>query len=481
MGDYADSSGHEHGFLDSGGVYTTLDFPGSIGTFAQAINDSGQIVGWYGSGSSSHGFLDSGGVYTLIDFPGSTSTFAQFINDSGQIAGNYDDSGGQVHGFLYSGGAYTTLNFPGTQGGTVVDGINASGQIVGVYTDSSGQHGFLDSGGVYTTIDFPGSTYINGLAINDAGQIAGSAEGGGSTQIYDFLYSGGAYTLIDLPGSAGGEALSINDSGEIVGSYIGNNQIHGFLAITNPTANPTANPDRTHVQFHGAVTAAAPGVLANDIDPIPGDHLIVSAVDDQTGNVGIPITGAYGTLTLNADGSFSYSETGALPASGVGLDVFNYSASTGQGGTATSTLTVVDTAAGYNYIALPSTSTGNLGMIGGNGPTVVDASQTQGVTFSVGNGPKAILAGTGDVIQAGNGPTTIYGAAGAALKAGNGPDTLYGAANEDLFGGSGPDTFVFTNQFGVNDVASFNPFIDNIQLAASVFHSFGAMETSGEI
>jgi hypothetical protein len=76
-------------------------------------------------------------------------------------------------------------------------------------------------------------------------------------------------------------------------------------------------------------------------------------------------------------------------------------------------------------ITLPSSSTGNLGEIGGNGPTVIDASMTNGVTFSVGNGPVTIVAGPGDVIQAGNGPETIYGAPGATLKAGTGPDTLY--------------------------------------------------------
>jgi probable HAF family extracellular repeat protein len=57
-------------------------------------------------------------------------------------------------------------------------------------------------------------------------------------------------------------------------------------------------------------------------------------------------------------------------------------------------------------ITLPSSSTGDLGTIGGNGPTVIDASMTNGVTFSVGNGPITIVAGAGDVIQAGNGPET---------------------------------------------------------------------------
>ena len=41
-------------------------------------------------------------TYTTIDYPGSTQTFAQSINDSGQIVGLYFDGRGDPHGFLDS-------------------------------------------------------------------------------------------------------------------------------------------------------------------------------------------------------------------------------------------------------------------------------------------------------------------------------------------------------------------------------------------
>ena len=55
MGDYVDSGGTSHGFLYSGGTYTTLTDPFAIsgdpnhtnGTVAFGINDAGQIVGYY--------------------------------------------------------------------------------------------------------------------------------------------------------------------------------------------------------------------------------------------------------------------------------------------------------------------------------------------------------------------------------------------------------------------------------------------------
>lgn len=75
--------------------------------------------------------------------------------------------------------------------------------------------------------------------------------------------------------------------------------------------DPTAGPDRAHVQLdHTLSVNAANGVLANNTDPIPNDTLIVSAVDGLASHVGHALVGSYGTLTLNANGSYSYLGTG---------------------------------------------------------------------------------------------------------------------------------------------------------------------------
>src|SRR5208283_4104740 len=168
VGSYTNSSGNNDGFLYSGGIYTTIDPPGSASTVAHGINASGKIVGYYtDNGANYHGFLDSGGVYTTIDPPASTYTIVNSINSYGQIAGYYKDSSGNRYGFLDSGGVYTRINDPLASksngindSGTVIYGINNAGEAVGFYIDnSSNYHGFLASGGVYTTIDPPGSTY----------------------------------------------------------------------------------------------------------------------------------------------------------------------------------------------------------------------------------------------------------------------------------------------------------------------------------
>ncbi len=51
-------------------IFTTFDNPSAtIGTFGNAINDTGQIVGNITNSGSQHGFLLSGGTYTAIDDP----------------------------------------------------------------------------------------------------------------------------------------------------------------------------------------------------------------------------------------------------------------------------------------------------------------------------------------------------------------------------------------------------------------------------
>jgi len=97
-------NGIPHGFLLSGGVYTTIDVPGSTGTIAYGINNSGEIVGEYfvGGGVTPHGFLYSEGIFTPLDVPGAISTYASGINDAGEIVGSYTDANFGLHGFLAS-------------------------------------------------------------------------------------------------------------------------------------------------------------------------------------------------------------------------------------------------------------------------------------------------------------------------------------------------------------------------------------------
>src|SRR5262249_12621764 len=142
-------------FLISGGVLTTLpNFPGADATNATAINDAGDIVGTYLLDGSQHGFLYSGNVFSTIDYPGSGLNQVFGINNLGQLVGETADGS-----FLFSGGTYSAISVPNGVG-TAARGINDAGQIVGSYglTDAGPVRGFLLSDGVFTTIQYPGAT-----------------------------------------------------------------------------------------------------------------------------------------------------------------------------------------------------------------------------------------------------------------------------------------------------------------------------------
>jgi probable HAF family extracellular repeat protein len=220
--------GLEQGFLDIGGVFTTLDDPNpNEGTLARNINDAGQIVGaYYGTNGYSNGFLYSGGKFTTIDFPGALETWASGINDSGQIVGTAfvpTGMGVRIEGFLYSSGSFTPISpVPLTSNSqSQAAGINDSGQIVGDYFDPATYtyHSFLYSGGVYTTI---GGLEDFATDINDSGEIVGVLNSGNPPGLpQGFLDNGGTITTISDPGSAGIAPYGINNSGQIVGDLYG--------------------------------------------------------------------------------------------------------------------------------------------------------------------------------------------------------------------------------------------------------------------
>jgi hypothetical protein len=206
-------------------TYQAVSYPHSSGSEdANAVNDSGQIVGTYGG--YIQGYERSGGKFTTIDVPfsGAQGNFPCGINNSGEIVGGWWDSNKDEHGFTLVGGTYTSFDYPGASA-TAAFGINSAGNIVGAYADSSGVgHGFLLSEGTYTSFDFPGAIYTVPYAINDSDAIVGlyctttsciSTNEGAQ----GFLLSQGVFTTIAIPGESFTYAAGINNNGVVVGVY----------------------------------------------------------------------------------------------------------------------------------------------------------------------------------------------------------------------------------------------------------------------
>jgi VCBS repeat-containing protein len=115
------------------------------------------------------------------------------------------------------------------------------------------------------------------------------------------------------------------------------------ITITGVNDAPVANVDTYGTDENTLLTIPAPGVLVNDSD-VDGDALSVSEVNSSPANVGVQITlGSGALLTVGSDGGFTYDPNGQfeyLAAGAMATDWYTYTASDGNGGAATTQVTI---------------------------------------------------------------------------------------------------------------------------------------------
>jgi hypothetical protein len=151
VGFYNDRHGNSHGYtfdITTSTFSADINDPFAVSTAAAAINNSGEIAGFYtDAGHVIHGFLDNGGVFTTVDAPGASETELLGLNDRG-IAVGFDVVNGVQHGILFNSffDVFTNIDPPGSQG-TTINGLNDANQLVGFYLDAMGNtNGLLVTG-----------------------------------------------------------------------------------------------------------------------------------------------------------------------------------------------------------------------------------------------------------------------------------------------------------------------------------------------
>jgi len=189
---------------------------------ANGINDSGQVVGQWGTNDPQHAFLYSNGTMTGLpepSFTGPVGCEADAINNTGQIAGACGDSTGTAHLVLWHNGAVTdlgTLGTPGSWSFTQAVSINNNGQIAGsVFMEGGTTEGFLYSNGAITSL----GSFLP-AAINDNGVMVGgpSIDSGGTVlNLNTLIPAGSGYQIQD--------ATAINDNGQIVANATDNHAL----------------------------------------------------------------------------------------------------------------------------------------------------------------------------------------------------------------------------------------------------------------
>jgi hypothetical protein len=254
----------------AGGRFISFEVPGAgrggmQGTFPEAINDSGTVVGFYiDKNSGHHGFArtSDGNVQTIKI--NQLESDPRDINRKGFIAGSYYDR--TAHGFrLASDGHIQTFDaVDDPSAATEVGGINGGGAIAGYYFLSNGSfHGFLRENKTITLVDAPGSVETEAYKVNDSGVMVGECIT--SVARRGFIRdAAGSFTLLDAPGAGdksgtGTVPLNINSGGAVVGLYIDNFVVsHGFLRTTDGVF--------TSIDPSGAGTGFGEGTEAHNIN-----------------------------------------------------------------------------------------------------------------------------------------------------------------------------------------------------------------------
>lgn len=208
-------------FSYSGGVMTNLGSLGGSYGYPNAINNYGTVVGWsmIDGNQFFHAFSYFGGVMTDLGTLGGSTSVALGINNNGTIVGGALTASGEQNAFSYKNGMMSDL---GTLGGltSAANGINSAGTIVGDADVAGGnQHAFRFSNGVMQDLGTLGGATSSASAINIAGIVVGNsttADGASDAFIYE---NGTMYDLNKLMGLNGvtlTDATALNDLGQIV-------------------------------------------------------------------------------------------------------------------------------------------------------------------------------------------------------------------------------------------------------------------------
>jgi Cu/Zn superoxide dismutase len=169
VGFYTDGQGDNHGYeysISSKKFSTvTVSGEGATSVTAAAIDNNGDLAGFFtGSGGAQDGFLlAKGGRQTILAYPGAATTQAFGVNDRGEVVGTYTTGSGnsaQTHGFTWTrAGSFKTVDDPNGVGATTVNGVNDEGELVGFYTDSGGNtDGMLATPSATAPSTMPSST-----------------------------------------------------------------------------------------------------------------------------------------------------------------------------------------------------------------------------------------------------------------------------------------------------------------------------------
>ncbi|MFK7769637.1 MAG: VCBS domain-containing protein, partial [Mariniblastus sp.] len=290
--------------VDGGSANVGVTLNGTYGDIV--LNSDGSYTYNLDNGNAAVNALDNGETlsesftYTITDIKGESSTATLTINIDG------------------------TNDAPLT-GGTIPPQVDVDSETISTVDVTSV---FSDPDGdtlTYTATGLPAGLVLNQNSGLITGQIDNSASQGGPA-------SDGVYSVA---------VTATDDNGATVTSTFS-------WTVTNP--GPTATDNTGAVTENVTATDSGNVISDNDgsgVDSDPdGDSISVTSFDGSSANVGSAVSGTYGSITLNSNGSYTYTldnnnaAVNALDNGETLSESFAYEISDGEGGTSIANLTI---------------------------------------------------------------------------------------------------------------------------------------------
>jgi probable HAF family extracellular repeat protein len=214
---------------------TYLGTPAGGYSRAQAVNNRGQVAGWYRTMVGSHRAFfwdDANGMVDLGTLAGKSS-YAMAINDAGQVVGHAETTTNRYQAFFWeqkTGMIHIGAARQKSGSYCIANDVSNAGKVVG----KASPYPFLwDKTNGMVDLNSPGRITCSANAINDADQIVGTCMAGKNK--YHIILWDNPNHFRDLGpiGKGNVEICAINETGQFVGhisrvSILGERQ-HSFL------------------------------------------------------------------------------------------------------------------------------------------------------------------------------------------------------------------------------------------------------------